>query len=275
MKEICKVSSVLAALLVISGCTNLLAVRQYSETANNSLSKVPEVIGDFTASCKRRAQLQPDDKKPDCEKVKMSSEPLIEVISVLQKYTQSLGELASDEAITYTENLDSLEKEINGLEKFDKEKVSAVTSIANYVSKLATDTYRRDEVKDAIQKNNQHIKVVTNVIADLIQNDYKSLLETEKETVSKYYNEINVQYSDREPLAVKIAIKEKDAHMEGVDAKSEAIGPLVELINKIGTEHDKLNSKSGELDSKEVIELVKSYVNEAKPILKQVKEAYK
>lgn len=279
MKKIYRFSSLLVALLVallvVSGCTNLSAVRQYSETANGSLSMVPDVVGDFTGSCKRRAHFQPDDSTPNCETIKKLSEPLTEVVSVLQKYIQSLGKLASDEVVTYTENLDSLEKEIDGLDKFDKEKVSAVTSIAKYVSKLATDVYRRDKVKNAIQENNQHIKVVTSVLADIIENDYKSLLETERETVDKYYKGINAQYSRNEPLAVKLAMKEKDVHMEGVDTKRKAIVPLVELIKKIGTEHDKLNSKSGELDSKEVIELVKSYVDEAKPILKQVKETYK
>ncbi|WP_103654248.1 hypothetical protein [Agarilytica rhodophyticola] len=275
MKKICRFGSLLIALLVVSGCTNLSAVRQYSETANGSLSMVPDVVDDFTKSCKRRAHFQPSGSKPNCEKIKESSEPLTEVVSVLQKYTQSLGKLASDEVVTYTENLDSLEKEINSLEKFDKEKISAVTSIAKYLSKLATDVYRRDKVKDAIQENNQHIKVVTSVLADIIKNDYKSLLETEGEAVGKYYKEIKTQHSVNEPLAVKLAMKEKDVHMEAVDAKSKAIAPLTELIKKIGTEHDKLNSKSGELDSKEVIELVKSYVDEAKPILKQVKQAYK
>lgn len=275
MTKIFKFSSLLVVFTVVSGCANLPAVRQYSETANGSLSKVLEVVGDFTQSCWRRSYLQPDGDKPDCEKIKTSSDSWAEVVHVLQEYVQALGNLAADEAVTYTENLDSLEKEINSLDKFEKDKVSAVTSIAKYLSKLATDGYRRDKVKEAIQENNQSIKIVTSVLADVIENDYMSLLKIERTTVDKYYQGIYARYRDIEPLAVSLAMKENNVYLDDIDNKSNAITPLVGLIKKIGSEHDKLNSKSGQLNSKEVIELVKSYVDEVKPILKQVKDVYK
>lgn len=265
----------LATVFSLSACTNLSAVRQYSETANKSLEKVPVVISDFSSSCNRRAQYQPADNKPDCDRLSKAEPPLLEIVSVLQKYIVSLGKLASDDVVTYTEDLDKLEKEINGLEKFDKDKVSAVTSVAKYLTKLATDASRRNAIESTIKDNNNSILIITSSISKIVSNDYKNLLEIEKSAIEKHYKKINATYKETEPLAVLISTEERNARLEEINNKIKAIEPLATLIEKVGEGHKELTAKSNELDSKELIDLIKSYVDDAKPILKQVKDAYK
>ena len=177
--------------------------------------------------------------------------------------------------LLYTEDLDALEKEIKGLEKFSEDKVSAVSSVAKYLSKLATDTYRRKGLKETIEDNNKNIQIITTAISDVISKDYKSLLESEEEALTKYYKNINATYRDSEPLAVKISMKSRDSSASEINKRMKAISSLETLIKKVGSGHEELMKKSKDLDSDEVIKFIKTYVNEAKPIIKQVKDAYK
>ncbi|MCV6610506.1 MAG: hypothetical protein OIF55_07025 [Amphritea sp.] len=269
-----KCGVVLLVLGLLSGCTNLAAVRQYAETADASLAKVPDVVSDFSGSCQRRAGFQPPERQPDCSKVKAETAPLLEVVTLLQKYNQSLGKLAADEAITFTADLDKLEQQVTGLNRFDKDRVAATVSMADYLSKLATERYRRQRVQQAIKANNQPIQTVIAGVADIIESDYRSLLENEQLAINKHYRGMETRYADTEPLALSLALRERQADQQAVAKKLEGITPLVTLIRKVASEHDKLNGRAGQLGSEEVFKLVKAYVDEAKPVLKQIKDAY-
>ncbi len=258
----------------LSGCTNLASVKQYSETANSSLAQVPSVFKDFSGSCERRAEYYPEKHQPDCSRLQDTEKPLKEVVSVLQSYVKSLGQLADDDKVTFSKDIDALEKEIKGLDKLDSEQVAAVSTVAKYLSKLATDGYRRNVVKTTLKENDAQVKTITDTLTEIIQRDYDELLELEKSAAIKYYRGIEAKYGETEPLAVMIKMQEREEKLAALQEKVKAIKPLTMLLSKVQQGHHQLTVKSDELDSDEVIELVKGFVKDSKPVIELIKDAY-
>lgn len=265
---------VLVLSLLMTGCTNLAAVRQYAETADASLAGVPGVVGDFVSACERRVGFQPASHRQDCGQVKASAVSLQELVTLLQKYNQSLGKLAADEAVTYTANLQQLEQQINTLNRLQPAQVAAVISVADYLSALTTERYRKRTVKQVIQENNDAVQVMAALLATIIEIDYRALLEGEKLAVTKYYGGLQARYAESEPLALSLALRERDSQLGAVTRKLDGIAPLVSLVRQVGVEHSKLHDRVDALDSQAVLQQVRAYVDQTKPVLQKIKDAY-
>ena len=260
--------------IALSGCTNLSSVKQYSETANNSLAQVPTIFNDFSGSCERRAEYTHKDYKPDCSNLKSTEKPLKEVVSVLQTYIKSLGTLADDKKVTFSKDIAGLEKELKGLDKLDSDQVAAVSTVAKYLSKLASDGYRRSVVKTTLKENDTQVKTITTALSDIIQQDYEALLELEKRAAIKYYRGIEATYGKTEPLAVMIKMEQQQVKLAEIQKRVKAIKPLTQLLDQVQQGHHQLTVQSDKLDSKEVVELVKTFVKDSKPVIKLIKDAY-
>lgn len=269
-----KLISPLLLTLTLTACTNLSSVKQYSETANNSLAQIPTVFNDFSGSCERRAEYAPKDHKPDCSDLKDTEKPLREVVSVLQTYIKSLGTLADDKKVTFSKDIDGLEKELKGLDKLDSDQVAAVSTVAKYLSKLASDGYRRNVVKTTLKDNDTQVKTIVTALSDIIQQDYDALLELEKRAAIKYYRGIQAKYGKTEPLAVMIKMEQQQVKLAEIQKRVKAIKPLTQLLDQVQQGHHQLTIQSDKLDSKEVVELVKRFVKDSKPVIKLIKDAY-
>ncbi len=269
-----KLISPLLLTLTLSACTNLSSVKQYSETANNSLAQVPTVFNDFSGSCERRADYAPINYKPDCSNLKDTEKPLKEIVSVLQTYIKSLGVLADDQKVTFSKDIDSLENELKGLEKLDSDQVAAVSTVAKYLSKLASDGYRRNVVKTTLHENDIQVKTITTALSNIIQQDYEELLELEKRAAIKYYRGIQAKYGKTEPLAVMIKMEQQQEKLSEIQKRVKAIKPLTQLLDQVQQGHHQLTVQSDKLDSKEVIELVKTFVKDSNPVIKLIKDTY-
>src|SRR5262249_45998543 len=126
----------LAIIVLFQGCVaNLPAVRDFSRNTIVAAASFDSIADDLTKSCIRRVELElaPDEKiivenkrveyAPEyvtalskCTILKNSLDGILQVNAVLKGYAEALGKLASDDAVTFTQEVDALEanlKQIN------------------------------------------------------------------------------------------------------------------------------------------------------------------
>ena len=289
------------ALLLVHGCTaNIPAVRDFSKETIVAAGTFDNVADDLPKSCTRRVGLEfaPDEKLTierntveytqeyrdalaKCDSLKQSLNGILEVNAVLKGYAEALGQLASDDAVTFTAEMDALEAslariEINGNNPFGGARAAAVSGLARYLSNAALNGYRQKELRKTIEIGQQHLDEIVGGLDD-VAGDYQALLRNEKQNVVTHQNLIIVQRKkggstadlDDKLLQTKLAI-------ESIETRERAADDYKRILAKVAETHKGLyvSATSDELDSALLIAEIQRYVAELTPLINQIRVAY-
>ncbi len=290
------------ALLYISGCAvNLPTVRDFSQTTAAATGSFKSMADDIPQSCIRRVDISFEasdkvtvensrveytseyrDALNKCETLNDSLVGVLGVNDVLRAYAEALGALASDEAITFTQEQDALEASlaqinVNGTNPFSGGKAAAVSDLARFLSNAALDGYRQKKLRDAIQIGNEHLNPIIGGLTD-VTGDYQALLKNEKQNLMTNQNLLIAQRknvksainSDQQLLDIKQAV-------DAIDAKDQAAEDYKTVLRKISDAHHALyvSSQSKELESALLITEMRQYSTELTPLINQMRTAFK
>lgn len=290
------------ALLCISGCAvNLPTVRDFSQITAAATASFKSMADDIPQSCIRRVDIsyEPSDKVTvensrveytseyrdaldKCEALNDSLNGILDVNDVLKAYAEALGTLASDEAITFTQEEDALQASlnqinVNGKNPFSGAKAAAVSDLARFLSNAALDGYRQRKLRDAIQIGNDHLDPIIGGLTD-VAGDYQVLLRNEKQNLITNQNVLIAQRknlksatnTDQQLLDIKQAA-------DVIDAKDQAAEGYKTVLKKISDAHHALyvSSQSKELESALLVTEMQQYSTELTPLINQMRTAFK
>jgi len=262
--------------LFMSGCASMEAVQNYASYSQSTIESVKPVAKDFYASCTRANSFKPLNSHSECKAEQEASKAILMVSNVLGEYAAALGALAADELVSYETDINAVTAEIKGLnvEDLEKNKINAVGSIAKLISKATASAYRQKQVVNFIRESDTLITIVTDTLADIIENNYSTAIEMEISAWKDGYKRVEISARTEMPIEWEAYSKAQWKYRAELDAKLNAVKNLAKSIRKIGSTHVKLKNDAAKLTSKEVAAFVSSFIKEAKPVFKEIQDAF-
>lgn len=272
--------AILAALIFLSACADLKAIRKFADSSVNSAGYT-SLSADYPRSIERQKRYQEEkyhaQLDEELQKRKLQQPALLALHKGVEEYMSAVGALASDELVSYDNSVDSLAGEIKKAKLIDDSKVDAFASLTKLIAKAATDLYRQRKLKQLINDANNDFQTVITAISDIVSKDFTSSLHNEAVTVDKYYKEIITIAEKALPqqAAVELLRDKWQEKKDEVKAKSEACVLYVKTLKTIGDGHQMLFDNKDNLSTKQVLDSINTYGKEVSALYKQFKDLNK
>jgi hypothetical protein len=269
-------SALLSICLLLPGCASMEAVQKYAEYSQTTMESVRPVAEDFQASCMRANSAKPFAYISPCRAEQDASKAILMVANVLADYGAALGALAADELVSYDEEVDGLTGEIKNLKVngVDDAKVDAIGNLAKLIAKAATSAYQQAQVKKFLNESNSSLVSATGTLADVINTHYSQAVALEISAWEDAYRRVERAARDSHPLEWGAYSKAQWQARAELLEKLNAAKNLSQSIKEIGDTHTKLKNDANDLTGEEVAAMVKAYVNDATPVIKEAKKAF-
>ena len=267
--------ALLSALLpFISGCTNLQAVRDFAKTSA-ATADYRQIVTDYVTSPDRQKRYQPARSAPQLEasaKVRAEQKPKIEAAqTILVEYMTALGDLAADDLPKVDSQVDALGKALekakfvgDGDAAIGKETATAAGTIAKILTRAVLDHWRQKQTSRIVREADDSIQTVTAGLREIVLKDFGASLDTESETVRKYFEA---------PIAAAKSGGDTDAvpplarilwleHSDEIKARRAKLTAYADVLAKIGKGHADLNENVDRLRDKALKERLRGYTKD-------------
>jgi len=277
----CFLSILVIGVLVLSGCLDFGPVKDFAALSKQVSSGYSGIIDDMYQSCLRSAEFDPpkngDTPETHCLEWKEVQPGLLHAESVLQDYLVAIGKLAGDQSISYDKNVDSLKKEIDGVKLsgkpvFDSKQVDAITGLAGFLLKAATDGYRRRQLERSFSAQNENVKTLTATLKDIVGHDYEKRLENEETAIKAF--QIRIERAPDQSLAAEIGRRQVQEHLWDIEKKKKAAESYVQTLDLIAKGHQQLFEHKKDLGSKELSKLLWDDASEMVPLIQNMQKAF-
>ena len=168
---------------------------------------------------------------------------------VILRYLSALGKLVADETTVFDTQLDKVGSSIANLPGLkaqeSKQAVTAGTAIAKFLFQIASEAYRREQLKKVVIEADPSLQVLTQALTKAVQQGYiEGSLVTEEIRLDLYYNNV-LPIVLRAETAGDLETREKfDALWRekdvAIDAKKVLASEYISLLNNIATDHNSL-----------------------------------
>jgi len=259
---------------IATGCVSMDAVHDYSTNSKETLASTDLLAKDFYNSCTRSNSYKPFINRSNCDEERKASESIIKISAVLDAYSTALGAISSDELVNYTADTTKLTTELKSLNKVDANKIDSIGNLSAIIAKAATDAYRQKNTVELIKISDKSVGEVTGTLADLIEQNYQEATNLELDAWEKSYKRIEKTERDKNPLTWETYSESQWKYRSNLQAKLSSSKALSKSIRSIGTTHHKLKKDADNITGKEVYAAVRSFVNEARPAIKDVQSAF-
>ncbi|MFH0771540.1 MAG: hypothetical protein V1933_02850 [Candidatus Omnitrophota bacterium] len=273
--------------LALCGCADLKSIRDFSDISSES-AIYTAFAGDYVKSLERQKGYQScAEEKEKLDKIierrKAQLSGLLAIHKEVSDYMSALGQLASDEIISYDKSLDEMHKKMekikdeNGKPIFEKKDMDAFGALSKLLAKAATDAYRQNKLKEIIGLANNDFQELITALKKCVEGGYIESLKNEEEAVKKYYGKILKTAENNPPQDAAIEllrdrfVEKKDA----VDAKINAAESYVKILDKIGKGHQLLYDDRNDISSRLLLSNIKGYSKDISNLYKSVKEIRK
>jgi hypothetical protein len=273
---------VICLIVFLAGCADLSGIRDFSKIAADSTG-FTNIVDDYAQSNnKRLSYMYPDlemrgevahlqkDSKLRADQAK----ELLNVLKAVESYMSALGDLASDNIVDQSTNLQNLQSQISAANLIDPKLSKPAFAITSVVTKMITDGYRQRNLREAINEANPYIQDIDKNFEILLQNDFPLALRLEKTSVNDYYDYWHNIASDHHELAAIeiLRVKQRDDTVL-YEEKEHQLEVYRDVFKKIAAGHQELFKNQHDLKSKALLSTIKQYVLEIRDSLKTIKTA--
>lgn len=262
------------SLTVLSGCVSMQAVHEYSTTSRATIESVAPVIKDFYGSCLRANSYKPLTQYSKCDSEQEASKAILSVASVLDAYSAALGALASDELVDYNADKNKLTDKLKSLQFVDDQKIDAVGKLSSLLASATTGAYQQKEVVEFIHVSDSAVGDVANGLADLVEKHYAQAISLELTAWEDAYKRVEKAERATNPMAWESYAKAQWQQRLDLQEKLSATRALAQSIKTIGQAHHQLKEDSEDITGQEVYASIRTFVDGAKPVIKDVQEAF-
>ncbi|MDF3928132.1 hypothetical protein R6U79_12050 [Pseudomonas putida] len=257
-----------------TGCVSMDAVQEYTTNSKDTLASTNLLAKDFYNSCTRSNSYKPFMSRSHCDEERKASESIIKVSAVLDAYSTALGAISSDELVDYNADTQKLTRELKSLNKVDPNKIDSTGKLSAVIAKAATDAYRQKNTAELIKMSDSSVGEVADALADLIEQNYQEAITLELDAWEKSFKRIEKSERDKNPLTWETYSESQWQYRSNLQSKLSSSKVLSNSIRSIGATHHKLKTDAENLTGAEVHAAVRSFINEARPAIKDVQSAF-
>jgi ribosomal protein S15P/S13E len=279
-----KVRSSLIALvlmLLVGGCANLAEIKAFATLSSDAAaySKLTEAY--IAAPEQMRRYTLPEDEvqRQEYERIGREREEqrskLLAYHRLLEEYMKSLGALAADEAVNFDDEVGSLVDAGIQAKYVSGEQADAVKTIVGLLGNAAATGYRSRELKLVIERGNAPLQTVLADMRSIVELGYMESLRQEESAFNSYYRYLEraAEQDMKEPVAAQLVrnIREEKAALFPV----RKLGPpaFARTLSQIGEAHQHLFEHRRDLNNKETLATLTTYVRKISSSLRKAKAA--
>ncbi len=286
----------LSTILFATSCTDLGPVQNFADLAADAGRRFPVLARDINGSCRRQIYYQHlRDNRFSPEKMQIMVDPtagrlddeaifapcknyveqeprLVQANAVLLNYLQSLAALAANDTTALDRSLTNVTSSFNEAGIFTPGEVGTVKGVAGFILKAATGGYRQAKIKEAVQENNENIKVLTESLSRIVKKNYQLQLENERDELRNYYVTGMREYATFQkslprssadtvidPLPLMTIKRQWDAEDGELQKRLKAAAAYSEMMSEIQAAHQEIYEGRNKLSSREVLHKVLAY----------------
>ncbi len=296
-KSRCVISCFLViTILLATSCTDLRPVQNFGDIASDAARRFPVLARDLSASCRRQIYFQHiRENRFSPEKMQVMIDPsaanreaaamfepcknfieqeprLIQANGVLLNYLQTMAALASDDTTALDRSLSNVANSFNETGLFEAAQVRAVKGIAGFIVKAAEGGYRKSKIKEAVEENNEHVKVLTEALSRIVTQQYQLQLNNERDELRNFYvtgmrEFVSYQKSlprttpdaVNDPLPIMTIKRQWDVEDGELQKRLRAAAAYSEMMKEIQAAHQDLFDGRNKLTSREVLHKALAY----------------
>lgn len=272
-----------AIALLLPSCVNLRAVSEYATSSVAGITQFEQVQYSYEQTCvnacadKNVTQYIITDKDTDCDcKLYLQADSVTFILySGVEKYFETLARLSDSRLTTY--DFSKLTKTLTegdyGKIKINANDVESYSKIASIVSRIITDSYRKNKLSKAIDDANQPIQSLIKKLNFSLENLYQGLL-IEKEALSFRYKRLPMLGTTSQ-YDKQVAAESYYERLSSLSAKQAKLKALEKNLARIALAHNELFTNKDKLNEKDVREALFQYAGDIASIATEFRKLTK
>ena len=260
--------------LVLSACTDLTAVRDWSETSMEA-AQFTEIVGTYADTPSRLAfydqgaqaswQAQSGVRQEQAEALELQ-------LSFVAEYMAALAALSADGVTQFDDDVDGLTGALGRTGQVSEGTLGAAGRLLTTVANAAAGLWRAGEVEDLIEEANQPLQnLLRSELRTIVDKDFRRDLDVEAGILDRHFKDLLRVGGGSD--AANAALNEWYVLRKNENARRmAAIDSYLVVLDKISEGHQKLYNNRNDLDA---VRLAKDLFKLAKDIRKNVKDIVK
>lgn len=237
------------------GCVDLSAIRSFAEVSAET-AQYKKLVDDYSTYDQRVEVYIPSAHREALSKTRaerqLQRDQLIALQTAIVEYMRALGQLASDDLVSYDKELDGLAKAVGDAKWFDEPAVKAYGALAKVLARAVTDAWRQNELAQLIEETNAPLQELLRTLGARNAASFQESLRNEHAVIDKYFREIQADAGDGTPSA-QIATVMAAERMERLTLREQAIRDYSAVLEKIAKGHQQLFDGKAKLSAVDVL----------------------
>lgn len=295
---ICKIRSVLTALVItlilvgLGGCANLAPVRTFADETKKLSAAFDPMLTGSTETCVDKYKwkklitssnfdpvVAENNAKALCGSIDEDNKVIADLNSLLEQYADTISALADEKLPTYKTELDGLKGSLGNLKKHNSQspllnvdKLNAINSLTDLLSKLATQKFQQKEIRKLLD-HELAINAITDALNDYATLNYKGWLSDQQREILLLRKDLD-NYAQNQTLASNYLKTLLLTEERQVEAKSKSVDAFTKSVAALQKANSELRAKFDRADDKELIKKLQSYAEEVSNLSKQINKAF-
>lgn len=262
---------VVAFATVLSACTDLSAVREWSDTSMQA-AQFNEIVTTYQDTPLRLAAYDPkraNNWNTQADVREAQADALRLQLALVAEYMGALAALSANGAADFSEDFDGLTGTLKKSGQASEATVDAVGGLVRTLLNATAQAWQRDKVGDLIEQANPSLQsLLAGQLRSIVDQDFRRDLENEALLLDLYFEDL-LKRSDASPTA-KAALNEWFILRKAENVRRVAsLDAYLGVLDKIAEGHRKLFESRNDLDA---VQLVKDLYKLAKEIRDNVKQ---
>ncbi|MDE0306654.1 MAG: hypothetical protein OXI87_17515 [Albidovulum sp.] len=257
--------------IIVSACTDLSAVRDWSATSLQAV-QFNEIVSTYANTPKR---LESYDKDGANEWTLQSAERKAQAdalqlhLFVVAEYMAALAALSDDKAIDYTQDVGSLITSLKKTGHVSGQTLDAAEGLAANIGNAVAGGWQKQKIGELIEKSDAPLQALLADLKSIVDKDFRRDLEIERRVLDLYFKELLDDSSAS--LVAKSALDEWYVlRMEQNTGRLAAVESYAAILDRIAEGHDELFRNRNDLGAATLANDLNELTKEIRKIAKQL-----
>src|SRR6266508_740250 len=251
--------------LVVSGCANLGAVRDFASTSSDAV-QYSHLVSAYAGTPTRLKRYEPQSQWPELDRQTTEREGQRERLllrqKLIQEYMDALGQLAADDLATYDNQLDTLGAAVKNAKFADQNEAAAFSAVSKLLVSAVTDRWRQGKLVGLIEQTEAPFQTVMGAMVTIVEKDFGSDVANERVALDKYYT--TLQREGRDPAGLAALAEWREMRDGQLRERESAISSYTTVLKTIAAGHHKLYESRHELSKPEIKAEIHTYTRRLK-----------
>jgi hypothetical protein len=272
-----------AAAILLSGCTAPQEVQQFTAAAKDAVKSLPALVRDIPASCVRRQLAQrpvaeiadiDDQATQACRSLSDLEPRLTGALDVLANYLNALGELASDQVVTYDRQIDAFASSLQSTGAFQEPEVKATTGLAKFLANAVSSGYQRKKIIETLDRADADLATLCDGMSRVIGADYVRVLQNEELALRSRYRDAIQGDPAKSPATALIIQEYWRRDLSVLNQKKAAAQSGVEMLRRIRDGHKALAAQANHWTAKDLVQKIAPYTGSIQTLLADYRKVF-